>query len=73
MSGKSLDEFIQPEKDRLRWQNSPDLCHPVLTIMLKRFQKKYVILLLSFTKANPSTSEKSYPIAYILPGKKKSP
>ena len=37
MSGKSLDEFIQPKTYRLRWKNLPELFNPVFTIMLKLF------------------------------------
>ena len=37
MAGKSLDNFIQPKKDRLRWENPATLYNLGFTIMLNTF------------------------------------
>ena len=52
----------QPKKDRLPKKTSR-LVESSFDNHVETFQKKYVILLLNFTKTDCSISEKSYPIA----------
>ena len=66
---KVLKKLIQPKKDRLRWQISPDLCEPVLTILLKLFNNS-TIFFTNFYEDKPLHFRKSYPTAYNFPGKK---
>ena len=72
MSRKSLEDIDSTKKkDRLP-KNPSRFAPSSFDTHAETFQKQYVVLHLSFTKTNPSASEKSYPIAYNLPGKKVS-
>ena len=72
MSRKSLEDIDSTKKkDRLP-KNPSRFAPSSFDTHAETFQKQYVNLLLNFRKTNPSTSEKSYPIAYNIPGKKVS-
>ena len=69
---KDLKTLISNKKEDCIFKNPPRFEPFSFDNHAETFQKQYVILLLNFGKTNPSTSEKSYPIAYNLRGKKKS-
>ena len=71
MSRKSLEKIDLTKKNRLHWQISPDLCNPVLTILLKLFNDS-TIFSLNFTKTNRSISEKVIQLLIIFKAKKVS-
>ena len=67
---KVLKTLIQPRKKTVYLKKSSWIVPSCFDNHVETFQKQYVFLFLNFRKTNPSTSEKSYPIAYNLPGKK---
>ena len=71
MSRKSLEKIDLTKKNRLHWQISPDLCNPVLTILLKLFNDSTIFSLI-FTKTNRSISEKVIQLLIIFKAKKVS-
>ena len=67
---KVLKTLIQPRKKTVYLKKPSRFVESSFHNHAETFQKKYVILLLNFTKTNISISGKSFSTAYKFPGKK---